>query len=152
MFLTRSFCIFPLKKNITDGLIIHSKIYSVVLSILKTHAIPLKTHSFTACVSKAIDYIKQNLSAQLTTEEIAANAFVSKSTLTKAFKKELNMSVQEYLYDIIMFEAGQLLTHNSFSIAEISDKFCFSDQFYFSRRFRQKYGVSPREYRKNVLL
>lgn len=138
--------------KIVDGLIMHSQIYSVVLSILKTHNIDIRSQPLSPCVLKAISYIRKNLSAQLTTEKIAENTFISKSSLTKHFRKELNMSVQEYLYDIIMFEAVQLLTRSSLSILEISENFGFSDQFYFSRRFRQKFGVSPREYRKNVLL
>ena len=138
--------------KIVDGLMLHSKVYSVVLSILKTHNIDIRSRPLSPCVLKAISYIRKNLSAQLTTEKIAENTFVSKSTLTKHFRKELNMSVQEYLYDAIMFEAAELLTRGSHSILQISEKLGFSDQFYFSRRFRQKFGTSPREYKKNMLL
>ena len=140
------------ESNIMDGLIIHSKIYAVLLSILKEHGISINNQTFSRCVSKAIDYIRNHLSAQLTTEEIAANSFVSKSTLTKCFKKELNMTVQEYLYDVIMFEAVQQITHNSLSILELSERLGFSDQFYFSRCFKKKFGVPPREYKKTALV
>ncbi len=138
--------------KIIDGLLLHSKIYSVVLSILKIHNVSISSKTLSPCVIKTISYIRKNLSAQLTTEKIAENAFVSKSTLTKHFRKELNMSVQEYLYDSIMFEAVQLLTRSSLSILQISESLGFSDQFYFSRRFHQKYGTSPREYKKNMLI
>ena len=85
---------------------------------------------------------------QLTISEIAENTFISKSTLTKHFQKELSMSVNEYIYDLVMSGAEYMLATSDVSMQEISEKFGFYDQFYFSRRFKEKFGQSPREYRK----
>ena len=60
-------------------------------------------------------YIKQNLSMQLSITEIAENIFVSKSTLTKHFQKELHMSVNEYICNtdlsLLIRHAGKELYH-----------------------------------------
>ena len=69
----------------------------------------------------------------------------------KRFKAELSKPVGEYVNDTIMFEAGQLLLKTNLSILAISEKYGFSDQFYFSRRFKEKFGVSPMKYRKNII-
>lgn len=134
--------------NVLDGMTIHNKVYSVLLDMLAKYDLNLKSKEFSPCVTKAISYIRRNLSAQLTVDEIASHAFVSKSTLTKKFHKELSMSVTGYIYDTIMFEAGQLLSQSDMSVFAVSAKFGFSDQFYFSKRFKSKFGMSPREYRK----
>lgn len=134
--------------DIADGLKIHHTVYSVLLSILEKYDLILKNRKFSPCVEKAIEYIRRNLSAQLTVEEIAAYAYVSKSTLTKKFNQELSMSITNYVYDTIMFEAGQLLSQSNMSVLAVSERLGFSDQFYFSKRFRAKFGMSPREYRK----
>ena len=59
------------------------------------------------------------------------------------------MSVNEYIYDVVMSKAEYLLRAGDLSISEISERFGFYDQFYFSKRFREKFKRSPREYRKD---
>ena len=76
------------------------------------------------------------------------NFYKSKSTLTKHFRKEMQMSVQEYLSSIVLFEASRLLLKGEEKISHISERLGFSDQFYFSRCFKKAFGVTPREYRK----
>ncbi len=136
------------KRNPLEVLSVQSFLYEMVLSFLKKKHITLTAAKLSLPVQNAIEYIQNNLSAQRTTTEIAENAFVSKSTLTKHFKKELSMSVQEYLYDLLLSEAGRMLLNGNCSILDISEMLGFSDQFYFSRRFKMKYGLAPREYRK----
>ncbi|MBQ6998423.1 MAG: helix-turn-helix transcriptional regulator [Clostridia bacterium] len=134
--------------NITDGLKVHNCVYSVLLSIIEKYDLNLKSRKFSPCIEKAMEYIQRNLSAQLTVEEIASYAYVSKSALTKKFKQELSMSITNYVYDTLMFEAGQLLSQSNLSVASVSEKLGFSDQFYFSKRFKSKFGMSPRVYRR----
>ena len=103
---------------------------------------------YSRCVLLAIEYIKSHLSLQLGIAELAANAFVSESTLAKKFKAEVGMTIGCYIDETILFEAEQLLTKTELSVLEISERFGFCDQFYFSRRFKAKYGETPQRYRK----
>lgn len=135
-------------KNVLDGLKLQENAFSVLLAILKRYDVDIRTENYSPCVMKAIRYIKENLSVQLTISEIAESIFVSKSTLTKHFQRELSMSVNEYVYDLVMSKAEYMLTTDSLSIREISERLGFYDQFYFSRRFREKFGQPPGEYRK----
>ena len=134
--------------NVMHGLLLKQIAYKVLLVILDKYSIDIRTDNYSPCVMKAIRYIRDNLSIQLTITEIAENIFVSKSTLTKHFRKELTMSVNEYIYDLVMSQAEYMLTTGNMSILDISEKFGFYDQFYFSRRFKEKFGQSPSEYRK----
>ncbi len=138
--------------NITDGLSVRQTVFGIILKFIKTYNISISSEDYSPIIYNAITYIKQNLSMQLTISEIADCVFVSKSTLTKHFKKELKMSVNEYICNTIMSEAQRLLTSTNISIFSISQKFGFSDQFYFSRRFKEKFGITPSEYRKKQLL
>ena len=79
---------------------------------------------------------------------MAEYCFVSKSTLTKHFQLELSVSVQQYLYDLLLSEASRILLKENLSVLEVSERLGFSDQFYFARRFRAKYGVPPSKYKK----
>lgn len=137
------------KKSTIDGLCLKQTALSKILGILEENHIDIKIENYSPCVMKAITYIKDNLSVQLTINEIAENIFVSKSTLTKHFQKELSMSVSEYIYDLVMSGAEHLLSTGDEQIQTISEKYGFYDQFYFSKKFKEKFGMSPRNYRKN---
>lgn len=137
-------------ENTTQALRIQQLIYGVLLSFIEEHKIRFFENEPSVCVVRAIQYIRQNLSARLTVPEIAENASVSKSTLTKCFKKELSMSVKEYLFALILTEAEHQLRDSKKSIQDISEQLGFSDQFYFSRKFKEKFKKSPREYRKSA--
>lgn len=137
--------------DITSGLLVRHKLEEVLLTFLKEQEIRIEYNQYSPCVVKAIKYIKRHLTAQLTVSEVAEHVFVSNSTLTKRFKAELSKSVGEYINDTIMFEAGQLLLKTNLSILAVSEKYGFSDQFYFSRRFKEKFGMSPMKYRQSVV-
>lgn len=139
-------------KTFTEGLKVRQEAYSILLAIIEKNHLELKSKNLSPCVTRAVHYIKYNPTVQLTTKQIAEHAFVSVSTLTKHFKSELSISVHDYIYDQVLFEAEQLVIKSDLSILEISEKFGFCDQFYFSRRFREKFGMSPTEYRKTIIL
>ena len=133
---------------IPDGLRLRQTVLDVLTVFLETHNIAIRTEDYSPCIYKALVYIKQNLSMRLTLSQIAENIYISKSTLTKHFQKELGMSVGEYICSSIMAEAERLLMTSNISIHDLSQKFGFSYQLYFSRRFKEKFGTSPRNYRK----
>jgi len=135
-------------KNFIDALLLKEIALSVLTKLLKENQTEIKTDNYSPCIMSAIRYIKENLSIKLTISEISENIFVSKSTLTKHFKKELNMSVNEYVYNLIMSGAEHMLTTSEVSIHDISEKYGFYDQFYFSKRFKERFGCSPQMYRK----
>lgn len=140
------------KSDTLSCMFVHHLVERVLFELLRENRIPLKTRNFSPCVKHALKYINANLSLTLSTEEILKHSFASKSTLTKHFRNEIGMSLHEYLFDKIMFEAEQLLRQNELSIGEISEKFKFCDQFYFSRCFKTRYGLSPTEYKKTNII
>ena len=138
--------------DLTDGLLLRHSAFDILLSFMTKFGISFHANDYSPSIYKALVYIKQNLSMQLSIGEIADNVFVSKSTLTKHFRKELSMSVNEYISNTIMEEAERLLMTSNITVHELSQKFGYTDPLYFSRRFKEKFGKSPREYRKDNVL
>lgn len=101
-------------------------------------------------IIKTIEYIRNNLSIQLTTADIADSLFLSKNTLAKQFRREVGLPIGKYIDKLIFFEAEKMLTKTNVSLKEISDSLGFCDQFYFSRRFQQLFEESPLAYRKRT--
>ncbi|MBE6611403.1 MAG: helix-turn-helix transcriptional regulator [Ruminococcaceae bacterium] len=139
-------------ENLYDGLMLRQEIYSTILTMVDKYRVNLESVCFSRCVLLAIEYIKTHLSLQLGIGELAASAFVSESTLAKKFKSEVGMTIGSYIDDAILFEAEQLLLKSDLTILQISERFGFCDQFYFSRRFKMKYGETPQKYRKLRLI
>lgn len=140
------------RHTLLDGLQVRQKLYDILFAFIKEHNIILPDRGLSVCVSRAIGFIKQNLSVQLKTEDVADFASVSVSTLVKHFKAELSLSVHDYILDIVLTDSARLLLNTDLPITVISEKFGFCDQFYFTRRFRERFGIPPRTYRKNSLL
>ena len=138
--------------DLANGLALRQMLFQILLRFIQTYQINIHADDYSSCIYRALTYIKQNLSMQLSIEEIAEHVFVSKSTLTKHFRKELSMSVNEYISNTIMEEAERLLMTNNITVHELSQKFGYTDPLYFSRRFKEKFGKSPREYRKDNVL
>lgn len=134
----------------TDGIRLQNEMYSSLLNMIDACGIVLKKSELSPCVSKAISYIHSHLSIGLSVSEIVSHAYVAKTTLEKYFKHELGVSVHEYLYNSVMFEASQMLLKTDLSIRAISEQFGFCDQFYFSNRFKETFGKSPREFRNTM--
>ena len=108
----------------------------------------LSIQTYSETTKAALAYIDDHLSACLTIDEIATALFVSKLALQKKFREELGKPIGKYIDDCLMARAESALLSPSFSIKEISDSLGFCDQFYFSRKFTQTHGMSPRKFRQ----
>ncbi len=136
----------------TDSLSVKQIIYSDLLTLFQKYNTPLTTANYSKCVKLAIKHIKKNLNLRLSVKELAATSFVSESTLSKKFKTEVGTTIGNYIDGLVLFEAEQLLLKTELSVQQISEQLGFCDQFYFSRRFKKKYGETPQKYRKLKLI
>ena len=82
--------------------------------------------------------------------KIADKFFFTRRTLTRVFKKEVGITLLEYIQKSKLEYALKLLKENKLSISEISIRSGFSDQNYFSRIFRKQFGISPKNASKQI--
>ncbi len=143
---------FSQSSELVDGLMLRQELYASLLTMMKKYDIRLEPVRYSRCVLLAIEYIRSHLSLQLGVAELAANSFVSESTLAKKFKTEVGMTIGSYIDETILFESEQLLLKSDLTVLQISERFGFCDQFYFSRRFKKKFGETPQKYRKLKLI
>lgn len=111
---------------------------------------PIKEYSQT--VKKTIRYIHLHTKINLSVNEISKNLFISESKIRKSFKEEVGVTIGEYIDDTVFFKAKSLLRNKDILIGEISEALGFCDQFYFSRRFKEKYQKTPTMYRKEIII
>lgn len=137
-------------ESILDKLTLKNAVFGILLAFIRKYEIDINLKSFSPCVASAMRFIREHLTASLAVSDIAAAAFVSKSTLEKHFRDELSRSVGEFVTDEIMFRAAQMVLVGR-SMREVSDALGFCDQFYFSRKFKAHFGMTPREYKRSWL-
>ena len=94
-------------------------------------------------------FINQNYMHQtFTIHSIADMMHISHSWLCALFKRETSMSMRQYLIDVRLKHATQLLLESDLPVNEISYMCGFFDALYFSAAFKKRYIVSPLNYRK----
>ncbi|MBR1911641.1 MAG: response regulator [Treponema sp.] len=98
-------------------------------------------------IEKAVAFINEHIAENISLEDTAAEVNVSPFYLSKLFKEEKNENYISYITDIRMQKAQELLKNPRASIKEVSASVGYKDQNYFSRLFRNKFGLTPTEYR-----
>lgn len=101
-------------------------------------------------VEMLIDYLKENVYASLSLNDICSHFMHGKSQLCSIFKNSTGKSIMAYYRDEKIKEAKNLLRNEEYSIYHISELLCYSGIHTFSRAFKNAVGFSPTEYRHIV--
>ncbi len=99
-------------------------------------------------ITKVCSYVNEHLSEELSLDQMAEYAGVSSFYLSKIFKEEKGVNYIGFVTDRRLEMAQKLLKETDISIKEITATIGYNDQNYFSRLFKNKFGLSPTEYRK----
>lgn len=114
--------------------------------------LPKKKLSSKELVQEIDAYIRNNLAGDNSILTICRMFMISQPYLSRAFKSNYNCTYNEYLIRLKLEEAKRLLEQKEeYLIGEVAELSGFSDQFYFSKVFKNATGLSPREYRNREL-
>ena len=99
-------------------------------------------------LKKAISYIRMNYQTDISITDVAGQTGIGERYLRKLFAQHLNLSPLDYLNQIRINKAIELLRNTEMSIKEICFICGFKSPQYFSRVFKQQMGITPREVTK----
>lgn len=134
-----------------DVLRLQQQIGGLAIQLLEQYEVlgqPLRT--FSPPVQQAMQYIRSHLAANLTAKQVAQALFVSETALSRRFRQESGKTIHQYLEDMVFQTACKQLIETDRPLSAISEELGFCDPFYFSRRFRQRFGEPPSRYRKRL--
>ena len=94
-------------------------------------------------------YIYNHYSERLILEDVAKKFNLSRSYLSKKFKSVTGFGFKEYIINVRIQHACELLLNTNKSITDIAFECGFNDSNYFGDTFRRTKGISPNKYRKN---
>lgn len=100
-------------------------------------------------IKEAITFISNNYHHTLSVSEIADHCNISRTHLSRLFTEELSTSPSQYLITFRLNKASELLKNNALSIKTIAEEVGYSNQFNFSTAFKNKFGISPTQWRNN---
>ena len=98
----------------------------------------------------AVQYIDSHLTDELSVRELASVCFISADHLTRLFKKKFGVSVSEYMQERRIRLAGELMRRQEMTISMVANKVGFGNYSYFTEQFKKFYGMTPREYQKQL--
>ena len=97
---------------------------------------------------KCINFIRNHVNESISISDVAKHINRSDSYAMKLFRRELGITIGQFIMRCKLEEAKSLLTYTDMSLSEISHYLCFSSQSYFQNVFRKKYNITPDCYRK----
>lgn len=96
-------------------------------------------------------YIQQKLYSRLTVMDIANFFNVSSRRIHQIFNDTLHISPKQYISDLKIEKAKQILEKTTMPIIDIADALGYYSAYHFSSTFQRKTGCSPSAYRKNLI-
>ena len=98
------------------------------------------------------EYLDEHYTEKIALDDLSEHFFINKFYLSKIFKETYGTTVNNYLISKRITRAKQLLRFTDMTVDEIGAAVGMADANYFSRMFRKVEGISPREYRKPIII
>lgn len=118
----------------------------MVFDVLKKYEVNLDD----SLIKNICSYILDNMGIDITMDNIASNFGLSKDYFGKLVKQKTGQSFKTIYTDIKMEYAKMLIRNSQHKMYEISDMLGYSSADYFARVFKEIFGMSPAEFRKNI--
>ena len=94
-----------------------------------------------------LNYISQNYALPISINDVAGAADIGKSECFRCFSELLNTTPVEYITNFRLLQASQLLLTTNIKMADICHMTGFNDTSYYSKKFKDQFGMSPKAYR-----
>lgn len=101
-------------------------------------------------IDNVIQEIRNHYMEDIQLTGLAAKYNISTGRLSSIIKEELQMTFSDYVSQLRIQRAKELLADESMSIQEIAEMVGYNDYFYFTKVFKKVQGISPSKYRKSL--
>lgn len=118
-----------------------------LFSLCSCFSEPVEPHSDDK-LAPVLQYLRQHYAEPLTVDRIAEQTHLSKYYLCHLFRRQMGLTLMDYLYEHRLSVARQQLLSSGMPISAIAQNCGFGSSSHFCTLFRCREGMSPREYRK----
>lgn len=99
-------------------------------------------------VEQSKDYVEKHYRDKIYLDEIAGRLGISSSYLSRMFKQESGIRLQDYIIKVRLEHAANLLKYSEETISNIAEYVNFPSQSYMGKHFKERYHMSPKKYRE----
>jgi PAS domain S-box-containing protein len=117
-----------------------------IMMIIRQHS-EKRAHHMTKEVADAVAYLRANLGSVSTAHDLAKAVGTSKRTFQRKIQQTLGITPYELMLRVRIEAAASALVSSHATLSEIALSHCFCDQSAFTRHFRLRTGVTPRQFR-----
>lgn len=140
-----------IKKKRSTSCLKRSVLYKLLDCLLEYFRIPSQekgaAQSDDVKLMRVYEYINRNYQESISLTALADQLYMSKSTLSRFFKKETGVYFADYLNQVRLKHAMEDLSYTDKNVTKIAMDSGFSSPSAFNKLFRESYGVTPTEYR-----
>ena len=101
-----------------------------------------------AHVIKMLRYIEQNIAQPIALSHISRQVGLSREYTSALFRREMGVTLTDYINDQKMILAREMILAGEYTLASIAEQLGFENYNYFSRLFKQKFCISPIQFKK----
>ncbi|MGG1878847.1 AraC family transcriptional regulator [Paenibacillus cisolokensis] len=117
-----------------------------LLYTLIAESSPDTRHDKRQALKRVKEYMNEHYDQDLSMDQLAELADLSPKYFVEVFKKTYGYSAMDYLGQVRMKKAKQLMLGSDSLLKEVAHSVGYKDEFYFSRKFKKAFGLSPSEY------
>jgi AraC-like DNA-binding protein len=125
-------------------------IMSLIAEVLTRECRKDQSGHYEEIVAKAKYLMESNACGEIDLPSISERLGISTSRLNEIFKNHTSMTPYQYYIHIKIHKAEILLEQGALPVKEVAYQMGFEDQYYFSRLFKSKTGVSPSDWRQYI--
>ncbi|MBQ6897393.1 MAG: helix-turn-helix domain-containing protein [Clostridia bacterium] len=141
---------YKLNDNLSDGILI-CQTHALFYLLMRNKDSCITIDDGNSVIEKAVVYIRENFRSDISLSLLAKEFSVSPEHFSRSFKKETGLGFSKYLNSLRLQYAEQLLRSDAAqNITQIAERCGFEDSNYFSKKFKEIYGVSPKRMQKSI--
>jgi len=150
-YLTKPFSLSILKQSISGLLFNREKLrYYYTNNIYRIEPESKFGNQEQSFITKMNDIITRNVeNPKFSVEDLADKLGVSRVQLYRKVKAIIGINISDHINNVKLEKAAELLKSNNMNISEIAYALGFSSPNYFSTAFKNKFGISPKEYKSS---
>lgn len=131
--------------HVSRELFVCGKVYELLSLMMESYS--HQQADLSNYVMRAKDYVEANYVSDLSVQGIANYLGLSRSYFSAIFKQSEGVSPQEFIVDLRLRKAGELIAERGYRPGEAAAACGYTDVFNFSKMFKRKFGVPPGQYR-----
>ncbi len=141
---------FMLKSLVMKVLVLLHREINEEIPNLNSQEFSFKSREKKALVESITKYLNENYTEDISLYTLSKNMYLSPVYISKIFKELMGDSPINYLIQIRLIKAKNLLEDSKLSIKTIAKMVGYNDPYYFSKLYKKYYGISPNKARKTI--